>query len=100
VPPLILQPLVENAIRHGFAATPTTGTVSVQAHHRDGRLRIDVDDDGPGVSERMREGYGLRNTRSRLRALYGDEASLTVGRRPGAGTRSRLDLPFTTEAAS
>jgi two-component system, LytTR family, sensor kinase len=100
VPALILQPLAENAIRHGFAVTPGPGRIAIQARTFDGRLQIDVNDEGPGVSEPVREGYGLRNTRSRLRVLYGDTATLTVGSRDGEpGTRSRIDLPYTeTEA--
>jgi len=95
VPTLILQPLVENAIRHGVSVTPGRGRISIRAHRNADRLRIDVDDDGAGVVEPVREGYGLRNTRSRLRVLYGERASLVVGRRESAtGTRSRIDLPF------
>jgi LytS/YehU family sensor histidine kinase len=98
VPTLILQPLVENAIRHGFAVTPGPGRITLRARADAGRLRIDVDDEGPGVEDAVREGYGLRNTRSRLRVLYGGAgASLTVGPRDdGAGARSRIDVPFIT----
>jgi LytS/YehU family sensor histidine kinase len=101
VPTLVLQPLVENAIRHGFGVTPGPGRLSIRARMDDGRLRIDVDDEGPGVSEPLREGYGLRNTRSRLRALYGDAgASLTVRSRDDwPGARSRLELPVTESPA-
>jgi len=100
VPALILQPLVENAIRHGFGATPGPGSVAIAARRDSGRLRIDVIDGGPGVAVPIREGYGLRNTRSRLRAMYGDAgASLTVTDRGDArGTRSRLDVPFADSA--
>jgi LytS/YehU family sensor histidine kinase len=97
VPTLILQPLVENAIRHGFAEKTGPGFVAIRARLRDGRLQIDVDDDGLGVAEPIREGYGLRNTRSRLRALYGEDgASLTVrGLDAARGARSRIDVPVT-----
>ncbi len=95
VPALILQPLVENAIRHGFGVTPGPGRVAIRASAADGLLRIDVEDEGPGVVAPIREGYGLRNTRSRLRAVYGTRASLTVANRDASrGTRSRLVLPF------
>jgi two-component system, LytTR family, sensor kinase len=101
VPTLILQPLVENAIRHGFAETPGPGLVAIRARRHDGRLWIDVDDEGPGVAEPLREGYGLRNTRSRLRALYGDGASLDVRTRDeGSGARSRIDVAFDASATS
>jgi len=101
VPTLILQPIVENAIRHGFGATPGPGRVTIAARREDGRLRIDVADEGPGAVEPLREGYGLRNTRARLRVLHADAASLVVERRAGGrGTVSRLDLPLRLGAAA
>jgi sensor histidine kinase YesM len=95
VPTLILQPIVENAIRHGFSAQIGRGQIGIVAERAGERLRIDVTDDGPGAPEPVREGYGLRNTRSRLRALHGDNAALAVERGPaGRGTVSRIELPF------
>src|SRR5262249_3459464 len=76
VPTLILQPIVENAIRHGFGAMPGPGCVTITARRDAGRLRIDVTDEGPGAVEPLREGYGLRNTRARLKALHAEAASL------------------------
>lgn len=100
VPTLILQPIVENAIRHGFSAMPGPGCLTIVARRAGDRLRLAVTDEGPGVVEPVREGYGLRNTRSRLRALYADAASLVVERRAaGRGTVSRLDLPLRLGAA-
>ena len=97
VPTLILQPIVENAIRHGFSVTPGPGRVSITARQTAGTLRIDVADEGPGAPQPIREGLGLRNTRSRLRALYRSGGSLVVRSRPdGRGTLSRLDLPVRT----
>jgi len=93
VPTLLLQPLVENAIRHGFALTPGPGSVAIHATRADGRLRIDIADEGAGPPEPLREGYGLRNTRARLRALYGDAASLSIAPRQPRGTLARLELP-------
>jgi signal transduction histidine kinase len=102
VPTLILQPLVENAIRHGFAVTPGPGRVTIRARAAGGRLRVDVEDEGPGVTEPVREGYGLRNTRSRLRVLYGEDgATLTVRSRDhGPGARSRVEIPFSTSGSA
>jgi two-component system LytT family sensor kinase len=101
VPTLILQPIVENAIRHGFSATPGPGCISISVRQTEGNLRIDVIDEGPGAPEPIREGYGLRNTRSRLRALYRSEGSLLVRGRPdGRGTLSRLDLPWRVACSS
>ena len=94
VPTLILQPLVENAIRHGFSAMPGPGCIAIRVSAEPGRLRIDVTDEGPGPPQPLREGYGLRNTRSRLQALYGDDASLSVVPTNPRGARARLDLPL------
>ena len=94
VPTLILQPLVENAIRHGFSVTPGPGAVGIRVTCAQGTLRIDVTDEGPGPPQPVHEGYGLRNTRSRLRALYGDGASLSVGPDAPRGARARLELPL------
>ena len=100
VPTLILQPLVENAIRHGFSATPGPGRVAIAARRTEGRLSLEVTDEGPGAAEPVREGYGLRNTRARLQARYGAPALLAVERRAGGGgTVSRVELPFETGAA-
>jgi two-component system LytT family sensor kinase len=99
VPTLILQPLVENAIRHGFSETPGPGTIVIRVSMEPRRLRIDVTDEGPGPPQPLREGYGLRNTRSRLRALYGDEAALSLVSTEPRGARARLDLPL-REASS
>ena len=74
--------------------TPGPAPSAIRVSCAQGTLRIDVTDEGPGPPQPLREGYGLRNTRSRLRALYGDGASLAVG--PGAprGARARLELPL------
>jgi signal transduction histidine kinase len=95
VPTLILQPLVENAVRHGFSAQTGRGCIAITAARDAGALRIEVADDGPGAPDPVREGYGLRNTRSRLRALYAGAATLAVQRRSAdRGTVSRIELPF------
>jgi LytS/YehU family sensor histidine kinase len=95
VPTLILQPLVENAVRHGFSAQTGRGCIAIAAVRDAGALRIEVTDDGPGAPDPVREGYGLRNTRSRLRAQYAGAATLAVHRRSAdRGTVSRIELPF------
>jgi LytS/YehU family sensor histidine kinase len=96
VPPLILQPLVENAVRDGVSATSRAGLVTVSATTSDGRVRLTVTDDGPGPNApatRPGAGTGLSNTRERLAQLYGDAASLTVAARPEGGTVVTVDLP-------
>ena len=71
VPPLVLQPLVENAIKHGIEPRQATGRIEIVAEH-DGRwLRLRVRDDGPGLATSMRAGVGLKNTRDRLADTHG-----------------------------
>jgi two-component system, LytTR family, sensor kinase len=95
VPNLLLQPLVENAIRHGIARDRRAGRVEVSATHEKGRLLLRVTDDGPGAPPgRVVEGIGLTNTRERLRHLYGDACSLEYGNAPGGGFRVSLSLPL------
>jgi two-component system, LytTR family, sensor kinase len=95
VPPLILQPIVENAIRHGVAAVSSAGQVDVHAKVRDGRLLLEVRDDGPGVqavSAQPGSGLGLRNTRERLAQLYGSDARLLVTSDPASGTSVTIEI--------
>jgi two-component sensor histidine kinase len=93
VPTLILQPLVENAIRHGVAARPGRGRVSTQAELRDERLVITISNDGLPLPTAIREGFGIRNIRSRVHALYGERASFALHPRPEGGAIAVLDLP-------
>ena len=100
VPPLILQPIVENAVRHGISAVSSAGCVEVRATVQGGRLLLAVSDDGPGVGRSRTppgSGTGLRNTRERLAQLYGADASLAIGAGEAGGTRVVLDLPATRE---
>ena len=96
VPAFITQPLVENAVKHGIASDTEGGTVRLRAVAAGGgvRLRIDVEDDGPGFAEGSPEGVGLRHVRSRLAALFEGDARLELGPREGGGTRARLELPL------
>ena len=98
VPSLVVQPLVENAVRHGLAPRPDGGTVWVSARRVDNRLVVAVEDDGVGLAEvcpvEASSGIGLRNTRERLRRLYGVGGSLELDGRPGGGTRAVLTVPY------
>lgn len=93
VPPFVLQPLVENALRHGIAPLADGGEVAVVARRVGGALVVEVEDDGAGLAEGAGEGLGHANTRARLREAYGDAASLHVERRAGGGTLARVSLP-------
>jgi two-component system LytT family sensor kinase len=92
LPPLVLQPLVENALRHGLGARLEGGRLSISAVRQNGRLELAVSDDGAGLPNRVVEGTGLGNLRRRLTTLYGDAASLSLEPEP-AGTTVRLTLP-------
>jgi len=97
VPTLILQPLVENAVRHGVLARAQGGTLSVSIRRRDEVLVITVEDDGPGLADARAHPYGvgLRNSAERLAALYGDDAHMSAGAQPnGGGFVVVVFLPF------
>ena len=98
VPHLLLQPLVENAIRHGIAPRAAEGTIEIVAERRNGTLHLAVRDDGAGMrSGDVREGVGLANTRTRLRQLYGSRQRLEVRDAPGGGVHVEVELPFTVD---
>src|SRR5438094_89915 len=101
VPSLILQPLVENAIRHGIEPREDTGRVKVTARRLEGMLELKVSDNGPGLPETevalCREGVGLSNTRSRLAHLYGAKHQLELTPAAGGGLEVKLLLPCRTE---
>ncbi len=97
VPPLILQPLVENAVRHGISAVSSSGRVDVAAEVNGDFLRLTVKDDGPGIAAAPQQpgsGTGLKNTRERLAQLYGADAHLELGDGDGRGTVVRVDIPL------
>ena len=93
LPPMLLQPLVENAIRHGLEPKVEGGEVVVAMAREDGDLVVRVEDTGVGFASTTRGGLGLTNVRDRLRLLYGERAALTVGERDGGGTRVAVRLP-------
>lgn len=92
IPALLLQPLVENAIRHGIAPLIRGGTLTLSARLTVSRLVLTVADDGRGAAQ-MREGVGIGNTRRRLRRLYGQGHSFTVESRPDSGFAVTIEIP-------
>jgi two-component system, LytTR family, sensor kinase len=101
VPSFVLQPLVENAIRHGIARGPDAGRIEIAAHSASDELTVTVSDDGPGFTLPLAaaQGVGLHNTRERLRTLYGDTATLTLSNREPSGAIATLTLPYSTDDA-
>ncbi len=115
VPNLILQPLVENAIRHGISRQSAPGRLAIRAAESDGRLRLEVEDNGPGLAlvsdgdapaapqdllaRTLAGGVGLANTRARLEHLYGADGRLELARATPRGMLVTLDIPFRVEAA-
>jgi two-component system, LytTR family, sensor kinase len=96
VPPLLLQPLVENAVRHGIAASSAAGRVTVTGTARNGRLVIEIGDDGPGFRDGPLTdgaGTGLRNTRERLAQAFGADHRFEILGGAAGGTRIRIELP-------
>jgi sensor histidine kinase YesM len=102
VPQLILQPIVENAVRHGIGPRESGGSVWVLAERPDGRLRLVVEDDGVGIgqtpSANAGTGIGLGGLRSRLTHLYGDDHRVEVAPRLPSGTRVTIEIPYRTES--
>jgi sensor histidine kinase YesM len=97
VPHMALQPLVENAIRHGVGQRSTPGVIAIRAGREGDSLRLSVQDDGPGFGaqgEPGGRGLGLGNTRARLKHLYGEAAELRIDGAEGGGARVTLVLPF------
>lgn len=92
LPPMTLQPLVENALRHGLGARLEGGRIEIAAARENGRLALSVSDDGVGFPSRYREGTGLSNLRERMRTLYSDASDLSVESN-GRGARVVVKLP-------
>jgi sensor histidine kinase YesM len=103
VPNLVLQPIVENAIRHGIAPRSSAGRIEIRAERRDRMIELQVIDDGPGLQSddgEFKEGIGLANTRARLRRLYGDEHRIEINDADEGGLVVKLSFPFRQTEAS
>jgi two-component system, LytTR family, sensor kinase len=98
VPSMLLQPIVENCLKHGLAPKIGGGKIHLRTASGDGRLRIEIEDNGVGISEEKMphvyvEGIGLSNVRERLRVLYGGDFHLEIQSHAGQGTVIRIEIP-------
>jgi two-component system LytT family sensor kinase len=98
VPSMLLQPIVENCLKHGLAPKIGGGKIELRTMDRDGRLSIEIEDNGVGISEERLphvyvEGIGLSNVRERLRVLYGTDFQLNIQSRLSEGTVIRIEIP-------
>jgi len=100
LPNLILQPIVENAIRHGISTRTSAGRIEMEARRLNGALQVQVTDNGPGLSSGsntgsiVKAGVGLANTQARLKQLYGDEHRLDLANAASGGLTVILEIPF------
>lgn len=93
MPAMLLQPLVENAVRHGVSDLVEGGEITIHAQSVNGRMALCVEDTGAGIGSDVEPGVGIRNVRRRLETQYGPDASLTFESRAGGGTLARITLP-------
>jgi len=97
VPPLLLQPLVENSIRHGLEPKVEGGAIDVRARQLDGRLIVEVRDTGVGLDAAQTSegsGFGLEQVRERLATVYGDQGRMSLAAGPSGGTLATLSFPL------
>jgi LytS/YehU family sensor histidine kinase len=101
VPHLLLQPLVENAVRHGISRRSANGEICIAVRHDRRSLCLQVRDNGPGMDEyeasQTTTGLGLRATRERLQTLYGSEQNMEIRSAQGGGVEVELQIPFSSE---
>ncbi|MDP9054801.1 MAG: histidine kinase [Acidobacteriota bacterium] len=98
VPSMLLQPLIENSIKHGISGKIDGGTITVRTARSNGRLSIEVEDDGVGIPEAdlagiLNKGIGVSNVRERLKVLYNQDYRMLIDSQPGRGTRIEIEVP-------
>jgi len=94
IPPMLLQPLIENAIKHGLEPKVEGGSVSLKAERSGAQLRISVIDTGLGFGNAPSNGIGLKNVRERIEKLYGNDGSVSIEENQPSGTRVVLNIPL------
>jgi signal transduction histidine kinase len=93
VPPLLLQPLVENALKHGLEPSVSGGQISIRAGRYGDRVRLTVADTGVGIHETKSGGIGIDNVRKRLQLVFGEQALLTLEPNEPSGVKATIELP-------
>jgi two-component system LytT family sensor kinase len=98
VPSMLLQPLIENSVRHGLSSKVDGGMIRVRSRLSDGKLHILVEDDGVGIPENrlatlLEQGIGVSNVNERLKVLFGNEYRMWIDSKPGEGTRTEIEIP-------
>ena len=98
VPSMLLQPLVENCVKHGLSNKIEGGTIWLRARRVDGRLYLVVEDDGVGIPEAklakmLEQGIGVSNVNERLKVLFGTDYRMWIDSHPGKGTRIEIEVP-------
>ena len=105
IPSMLLQPVIENSIRHGLGNKVDGGTIRVRAWPEGGRLHLLIEDDGVGIPEArlatlFQQGIGVSNVNERLKVLFGSDYRMWVESRPGEGTRTGIEIPGQRAAAA
>jgi two-component system LytT family sensor kinase len=95
---MLLQPLVENSIKHGLSSKVEGGTIRIRTTRVDSRLHLLVEDDGIGIPEAklatlLEHGIGVSNVNERLKVLFGNEYRMWIESQPGRGTRIQIEVP-------
>jgi two-component system, LytTR family, sensor kinase len=104
VPSMLLQPLIENSIKHGISSKVDGGTVTIRTAYNHGRLSIEVEDDGIGIPETelagiLNKGIGVSNVKERLKVLYNQDYRMLIDSQPGRGTRIEIEVPGAAQNA-
>lgn len=92
--PMLLQPLVENAIQHGLEPASAGGEIRIVAERRGNILQLQVTDNGLGLQHDTESGFGLVNIRERLSSLYGDKARLRIEANAPSGVKATIEVPY------
>jgi two-component system LytT family sensor kinase len=98
VPSMMLQPIIENSIRHGLSSKVEGGMIRVRSSVADGKLQVVVEDDGVGIPEArlatlFEQGIGVSNVNERLKVLFGQDYRMWIDSKPGEGTRTGIEIP-------